>query len=71
MLRPEELAIRALNANPKFANAPMGKELMRCIQNNDSAAGEAIANNILNQYGISKEQGIQQATEGLKGLFHL
>lgn len=71
MLRPEELAIRALNANPRFKNAPMGQQLLNCIQNNDSKTGEELAMNILNTYGISKEQGIEQATNGLKGLFHL
>lgn len=71
MFNPMDLAMRALNANPKFANAPMGQELIRCIQNNDIQAGEALANNILQTYGLSREQAVQQAEAGLRGIFHL
>lgn len=68
---PMNLAVAALNANPKFKSKPMAQELLRCIQNNDQAAGIAMANNILQSYGLDKEQAVQQAQNGLAQMFHL
>lgn len=71
MISPFDFASKALEANPKFKNAPMGQQLMNCIRNNDSKTGEEIANNILKTYGINKEDAIKQASEGLTQMFHL
>ena len=71
MIDPRQFAMAALNANPKYKNSPMGKQLMNCLQNNDNAAGEQLANNILGTYGLTKEQGTQQAAEGLTHMFKL
>ncbi len=71
MFNPNEFAMSILKSNPKFNSNPMAQQLIKCIQNNDTEAGEALANNILKTYGISKEDGIQQASQGLKQMFNL
>lgn len=68
---PVNLAMAALNANPKFKKKPMAQELIRCIQNKDESTGIAMANNILQAYGLDKDQAIQQAQNGLSQMFHL
>lgn len=71
MISPFVFAEKALNANPKYKNSPMGQQLMNCIRNRDNAAGEQLANNILQTYGINKDDAIRQASEGLTQMFHL
>lgn len=66
-----QFALMALNANPKFKNSPMGQQLTQCIQNNDVQRGEALANNIIQTYGLTREQATQQATQGIRGMFHI
>ncbi len=62
---PSAFAMQALQRNPQVANNPMGQTLIQAIQNNDSAAGERLAENICKTYGLTKEQALQQAIQGL------
>lgn len=39
------------------------QEMINAIQNNDEKAGVALANKILQQAGVSREQGLQQARQ--------
>ena len=52
--------------NSKAGNSPMGQQLMQILQSGDNSAGEAMANNILQSYGLSRDEAIKQATEGLR-----
>lgn len=58
---PSQLAMNLINQNPNIASNPQAQELIQIIQSGDSARGEQMANNILNSYGISKEQGLADA----------
>lgn len=58
---PAQIAMNLINQNPRVASNPQAQELMQIIQSGDSARGEQMANNILNSYGISKEQGLADA----------
>lgn len=40
---------------------PLATQGLSAITNNDQKTGEAIANNILQTYGISKEQALEMA----------
>ncbi len=51
---------KALN-DPRIANNPQAKEWLKVIQTNDSTKGEQIAQNILNSYGLSKDEAMKQA----------
>lgn len=71
MISPFDFAEKALNANPKYMNSPMGQQLMSCLKSGNASVGEQLANNILQTYGLNKEDAIKQASEGLTQMFHL
>lgn len=45
----------------QIANNPMAQEMIRCLQNGDSARGEELANNLCQSYGETKEQAVNHA----------
>ena len=61
MLNLQQMAMNFLQQNPQISNSPQGREFLRILQTGDAAAGEQMASNILSAYGLSKEQGVQQA----------
>lgn len=56
----QNLVSVAMN-NPQVKNSPLAKEGLGAIFSNDNRKGEEIANNILASYGLTKEQGVEQA----------
>lgn len=61
------MALRMIQSNPNLKNNQMAQELVSCIQSGDNSRGEQLANNLLNTYGISKEDGLSQA----RNFFHI
>lgn len=58
----EQMAIRMLQNNPEVLEKnPLAQQLMTCLQSGDSAAGEQLANNIINTMQSNKNEAIQQA----------
>lgn len=57
-----------LQQNPQMAQNQNMAQMINVIQSGDNAAGEQLANNILQSMGVSREQAIQQAAQffGLK-----
>lgn len=53
----------------KINSDPTSKEYYDTLKRGDSKSGEALANKIMQQYGLTKEQAIQQAQEGLQKMF--
>lgn len=47
---------------------PMKREMINALLTGDRAKGEQLANNILQSYGLSREEALQQANAGLPGL---
>lgn len=66
---PMMLLMNRLMSNPRFANNPMAQQALSIIQSGDSQKGEEMAMNILQSYGLTKEQGIQQAQNGMANMF--
>ncbi len=62
---PSMFAMQMLQKNPRMASNPMAKTLLQAIQTNNPAIGEQLAENICKTYGLTKEQAIQQAIQGL------
>lgn len=56
-------AINAIQQNQQLRDNPDFKDGIRAIEQNDAQAGIALANQILQRYGVSKEQAIQKAIE--------
>lgn len=45
------------------SQSPFASQGLQAIANNDSKAGEALANNILQSMGMTKEEGIARAKQ--------
>ena len=54
-------------ADPSIANNPNSRTMLEVLQTGDSKRGEQIANNLLNTYGIAKDDAVRMARE----FFHL
>lgn len=61
MINFQQLAMDAIKSNPQIQSNPNAMHMLQVIQSGDAQKGEEIASNILKTYGISKEQGIEQA----------
>jgi len=61
------MAMNMLKSNPNINRNPMAKELMDILQSGDTKRGEAMANNILNNYGLNRDDAVNQA----KSFFHI
>lgn len=67
MPSPIEFALQMIKNNPQFANNPQAQNYIEVLESGNSQKGEEIANNLLNTYGVSKEDAISQA----KSFFHI
>lgn len=52
--------------NPQIANSDMGQNFLNILQSGDENAGINLANNILQSYNISREEGLGVAMK----MFH-
>lgn len=56
------MALQMIQRNPqRFANSPMAQQAIQILQSRDAQAGEQFANNLLQTYGISREEALQRA----------
>ena len=59
-------AMKMIQNNPNIANNPQAQPMIDAIQRGDEQAGVELANNILQTYGLSKEQGLSIAMQKLR-----
>lgn len=57
------------NMQQRFINNPVTANYLNVLKSGDQAQGEALANQLLQTYGLSKEEAIQQAQQGLMQRF--
>lgn len=57
----EQFAMALLQRNPKIANSPQGQQFMQILKSGDVAAGQQMARNYCNSYGVTPEEGYNQA----------
>lgn len=62
----QQMALNLIQNNKNIQASPIGQQFTQILQSGNAQAGEALANNILQSYGLSKEEAIKQATEGLR-----
>lgn len=55
--------------NPRIQNNPNAQQWLQVIQSGNAQAGEQIARNIAQSYGMSPEQATKQAESGFMGMF--
>lgn len=51
----------AINRNPQLSQNPQTQAIINALMNGDKATGEQLAKNYCDTYGISPDQGVQQA----------
>lgn len=61
MSRLTDMANQIAKNNPNIQQVPWAQAGINAILNNDTKAGEELANNILNSMGMTKEQALDMA----------
>ena len=56
-------ALNAINQNPELRERPEYADMIRAIEQNDAQAGVAIANQLLQRYGVSRGAAINRAAQ--------
>lgn len=67
MFNPINFAMQMIQNNPNIANNPQAQHMLEVIQSGNAEEGQKIANNLLQTYGVSKDDALKQA----KGFFNL
>lgn len=70
-MKPSKTPIQAMvdmiRANPAIADNPQMQAYIDVLESGDSKRGEELANNLLETYGMTKEDALSQA----KAFFHI
>lgn len=61
MIDPVSLVDRILAKNPTMASNPQARAYLDVLRGGDRAKGEELANNLLQTYGIDREEALAQA----------
>ena len=56
--------------NPSIANNPQAQQYLQVIMSGDAQKGQELARNICGSFGVSPEQGIQQAQQFFSNMFN-
>lgn len=64
---PIHAMVDMIRANPAIADNPQMQAYLDVLESGDSKRGEQLANNLLETYGMTKEDALSQA----KAFFHL
>lgn len=67
MISPQAFLAQMLKNNPQLQQNPITQNYLSVLQSGDAKKGEELAQNLLNSYGMTKEQALEQA----KTIFHL
>lgn len=65
-----QAALNVVLSDPRAQQCPLGQQFSGIMQSGDAAAGEALANEILQKTGLSREQATAQAQQGLAQMFN-
>lgn len=55
--------VKMLRANPAIADNPQAQSYLAVLESGDAKKGEELANNLLETYGMTKEQALSQAKQ--------
>lgn len=56
-------AMNMIQNNPQLRNNPQFAQMIKAIESGDSAQGQQLAENILRNYGVTKEEAIGMAVK--------
>lgn len=60
---PKTIISQLMQQNPDMRNNANAMAMVNAVMNNDEKAGIELANNILNRFGMTKEQGLEMARQ--------
>lgn len=67
MITPMQFLQNAMQQNPNIANNPQAQNFLQILQSGDAQKGQQVAENLLETYGMTKEQGMNQ----VHNFFHI
>lgn len=67
MFNIQQFAMNMLMNSPNVKGNPVSEKMVQTIQNGDNNAGEQMARNLCNSYGVTPEEALKQARE----FFHI
>lgn len=56
-------ALQLLATRPEIAGNPRAQEMLGILRDGDAQRGEELANNLLGNYGMTREQALARARE--------
>lgn len=65
----QQIGMMILQNNPKIMNSPQGQQFLKILQTGDVQAGQQMAQNLCQSYGISPEQALAQSMQFFKQSF--
>lgn len=65
----QQMLMQQAMSNPRIANNPQAQQVMRILQSGDAKAGEEMARNLCQTYGIDPNQGVAQAQQAFRNQF--
>lgn len=66
-INPMSAMLNMIKANPAIADNPQMQAYIEVLESGDSEKGEELANNLLETYGMTKEDALKEA----KAFFHI
>lgn len=62
-MNPQQLVQQAIQRNPTLANNPQAQQYIQVLMSGDAQKGQELARNICGSFGVTPEQGVQQAQQ--------
>lgn len=62
-VNPQQLVQQAIQRNPNLANNPQAQQYLQVLMSGDAQKGQELARNICGSFGVTPEQGVQQAQQ--------
>ena len=62
-MNPQQLLQQMMQKNPNFANNPQAQQYIQVLMSGDAQKGQELARNICGSFGVTPEQGVQQARQ--------
>lgn len=66
MINPIQAMVNQIKGSPQIANNPQMLAYIEVLESGDSKRGEELANNLLQTYGVTKDEALAQAKQFFK-----
>lgn len=70
-MNPQQFLQQMMQRNPNFANNPQAQQYIQVLMSGDAQKGQELARNICGSFGVTPEQGVQQAQQYFQQNKHL